>query len=62
MANDELDEGKRLAVALVDHLTVMGASACLLHVVDRAVEHVVIVMPKEEYDKLPIKPIKIDVD
>ncbi len=48
---DELDDGYRHAVALVDHLDRMGgASACVIPVVDRAEEYVVAVMPKAAYD------------
>lgn len=48
---DELDDGYRHAVALVDHLDRMGgASSCMIPVLDRAEEYVVVVMPKAEHD------------
>jgi hypothetical protein len=50
--NEELDEGQKLATALVDHLSRMGnASSALIPVVDRAEEYVVIIMPKDSYEK-----------
>lgn len=48
---EQLDEGKRLALALVDHVTGMGAEGVELPVVDRAVEYVVVVIPKARYDR-----------
>lgn len=49
--DEELNEGNRLALALVDHLRNMGgASSAIIPVVDRAEEYVVIVRPKNEND------------
>jgi len=46
---NELDEGNKLALALVDHLNRMGGAASAIFTVqDRAVEYVVIIMPKSE--------------
>ena len=48
---DELDDGSRLALALVDHLDRMGnATSCVLTVEDRAIEYVIVVMPKATYE------------
>ena len=58
--NEELQNGNKLALALVDHLRDMGnASSCIIPVVDRAEEHVVIVMTKKAYEhrEWPIAPI-----
>jgi hypothetical protein len=49
--NEELDRGDKLALELVDHLDSMGAASCVLAVEDRAIEYVVIVMPKKQYDE-----------
>lgn len=50
--NEEVSRGNTLATALVDHLRDMGgAGACIIPVIDRAEEYVVIVMPKDAYEK-----------
>lgn len=56
--DNDIPNGNKLAIALVDHLTAMGnASSCLIPVTDRAEDYVVIVMPLIDYqqNKWPAK-------
>lgn len=51
--SEELNEGNRLATALVDHLDRMGnASSCVIPVLDRAEEMVVVVCSSQEHQEL----------
>lgn len=48
---NQVEKGNSLAIALVDHLQDMGgACSCVIPVIDRSKEYVVIVMPKADYE------------
>ena len=51
---EKVDEGGRLALALVDHLEEMGASSCALPVKDRSQDYVVVVLPNQDVTDRPL--------
>lgn len=56
MLHDELEQGDKCALALVDHVLRIGAGGCQIPVLDRPLECVVIVMSRQEWEEKFLRP------